>query len=221
MIRRWSPSARLFAVLAAVLGVAAFVLVQGYVREVEALAPALGKPVAVVVASRDLPRGRELSADMLRVKSMPSAFAPPGVIGRVEQAVGRALVSDLAAGEPLTTTRLGPTGAGPVASLVPPGLLAFVLATSLPPEAIRAGDRVDVLATYAGGQPYTETVVEGVEVLLVVARGDGGTVLPDVGGGGGPALVLLVDPYQAERLAFARAFANLEVAIGPADSGLA
>lgn len=106
-----------------------------------------------------------------------------------------------------------------MASLVPPGLLAFVLATSLPPTAVRAGDRVDVLATYAGGQPYTDTVVEGVEVLLVVAEGTGLSPLAEVGGGGGPALVLLVDPNQAERLAFARAFANVEVAIGPAEEG--
>jgi Flp pilus assembly protein CpaB len=107
-----------------------------------------------------------------------------------------------------------------VASLVPEGLRAFAVPTSLPPEAIAAGDHVDILATYGSGQPYTETVVEDVEVLLVM----GGRSPPseglglDAGAAGvgpGLTLVVLVAPAQQEELAFARAFADLAVTIAP------
>jgi Flp pilus assembly protein CpaB len=87
-----------------------------------------------------------------------------------------------------------------------------------------AGDHVDIIATYATGQPHSELAVEGVEVLFVIR--------PTSGGGGTPSLeldpegaavaavttlILLVSPDQEERLAYARAFANLEVAIESAE----
>jgi hypothetical protein len=87
---------------------------------------------------------------------------------------------------------------------------------------------VDVLATYgsaAVGQPHTEVVVAGVEVLFVLgpagfpsASRTSGHGL-DVAGAGAEdtvTLLLLVSPDQETRLAFARAFANLEVVIAPA-----
>jgi Flp pilus assembly protein CpaB len=81
---------------------------------------------------------------------------------------------------------------------------------------------VDVVATYASGQPHSEVVVEAVEVLFVLGpsrSGHGGTLGLDAGASGAETattLVLLVSPDQEERLAFARAFASLEVAIQPA-----
>jgi Flp pilus assembly protein CpaB len=78
---------------------------------------------------------------------------------------------------------------------------------------------VDVLATYAQGRPYTETVATEVEILAVVGLGTLATPGADP-----PALeledavtlVLAVTPDLAERLAYARAFADLSVAIvGP------
>lgn len=222
MSRRWSPSSRLFAALAVVAGLAAFGLVNGYVRRVEALAPALGGPVRVAVAEMDLPRGTVLAPGMLREETFPSTFAPPGALSDGGQAVGRTLLSDLAAGEPLTVTRLGREGSGPIASLVPEGLRAVPVHTSLPPGAIHPGDRVDVLATYAGGQPHTETVASGLEVLLVLGGGHQEVALdlPEAGLGTGPLLVLLVSPELAERLAYARAFADVSVTVaGPPDGG--
>jgi Flp pilus assembly protein CpaB len=82
------------------------------------------------------------------------------------------------------------------------------------------GDRVDVVATYASGQPHSEVVVEAVEVLFVLGPSEGGGLGLDAGAAGAEAaatLILLVSPDQEERLAFARAFANLEVAIQPAE----
>jgi pilus assembly protein CpaB len=217
-MRKWSPGARLLASLAVVFSLAAFWSIHGYVAQVQALTPALGESVPVVVASRDLARGTRLTADMLRQANYPSRFSPPGAIARPDQATGRVLLAGMAAGEPLTRTRLAPRSAGPVASLVPDGYRAFAVTTSLPAGSVRPGDHVDLLATFAKGQPHTETVASDVEVLLVLAPGSSSGGLPDTGTslGSGQTLMLLVEPDQAEELAYARAFADLTVTVSGA-----
>jgi Flp pilus assembly protein CpaB len=209
--RRWPGAARISAGLALLSGLTAFALVQGYVGRVEASRPALGPPVAVVVAAADLSRGATLSADALQVRQVPGEFAPPGAIGDPTDAQGRVLVSALAAGEPVTATRLAAPHTGPVAALVPPGLRAFVVATDVPTQAVRAGDRVDVLGTFGGGRPHTETVAIALEVLSVL--GSGQTDALSGAPSDAPRLVLLVSPDEAERLAYAAAFGDLSVAI--------
>ena len=102
-----------------------------------------------------------------------------------------------------------------MAALVPSGLRAFVVPAGVPAGVVRAGDRVDVLATFGGPHPYTDTVGTGLEVLSVVEDG-GGAV--EAGGSAGPSLVLLVSPETAERLAHASAFAQLSITVAPAEA---
>ncbi len=219
MRRKWSTASKAFGVLAVASAAAAFLLVRGYVARLEALRPAVGSPVPVLVAVTDLSRGTTLSASMLREEDLPSAFAPPGALADTAGVEGRTLVSDLAEGEVLTRTRLGTEGAGPVAALVPPGLRAFAVPASLPPGAVRPGDLVDVLATFGGGRPHTETVATGLEVLMVLGAEANGEITAVAGtDGAGPSLVLLVSPDQAERLAYALAFADLSVSIEGTES---
>lgn len=214
--RRWSRASKVLALLAVATGLGAYGLVRGYAARLEALRPAVGTPTAVVVAAQPIERGTVLAESLLRVAEMPSAFAPPGALRSLEQAVGQTAASDLAEGEAVTRTRLGPTEAGPIASLVPSGLRAFPVEAGVPPGSVRPGDRVDVFATFGGPSPHTETVATGLEVLLVLGGDEaGGTSL--TASGSGPSLVLLVSPDEAERLAFATAFADLAVAIAPAE----
>lgn len=209
--RRWSPRSKLFALLAVLAGLAAFAIVRGYAARLEALRPVAGEPVPMVVAARPLARGTVLTADALRIETIPSAYAPPGTISSTEGAEGRTLVSDLAQGEIVTRTRIGVRG-GAVASLVPEGLRAFPIGTGVPPGALRPGDHVDVLATFGGPRPYTDTVASALEVLTILEEPEGGFAAV---GATGPTLVLLVSPETAERLAYAVAFADLSVVIAP------
>ena len=124
-LRRWSLRSKVMALLAVVAGAGSFTLVRGYAAELEALRPAAANNVPVVVADRDLERGSVIDEGSVRLQPMPSAFAPPGALRSVEDAVGRTLGSDLAEGEAVTRTRVGGAG-GPVASLVAGGLRAFV-----------------------------------------------------------------------------------------------
>src|SRR5207245_2589581 len=103
--------------------------------------------VPVVVAARAVARGSPLSASDLRVTAMPRAYAPPGSYSRIEGLSGRVALADLSPGEAVTKTRLARVRAGPVASLIPEGLRAFAVPTTLPLGAVVPGDHVDVLAT--------------------------------------------------------------------------
>lgn len=224
MRRRWTRASRAYLCGSAILALATGGIVHSYVARAAAAVEAARPAVPVVVASEAVHRGSVLRRAQLRVVVMPRAYAPPGAYHDLEQAAGRVALADLAAGEAMTTTRLARVRAGPVTSLIPPGLRAFAVPTSLPAGAVRAGDRVDVLGTYQSGQPHTERVVSGVEVLFVLGPSEGGGVggAPldlDVSGAearGTTTLILLVGPDQEERLAFARAFANLEVVLAPA-----
>ena len=188
---------------------------------------------AVVVASNPIERGEALAPSDLRLLRMPLDYTPPGALTDLSTAAGRVALADLAPGEVVTETRLARVRAGPVASLVPRGLRAFAVPTSLPPGLVAPGDLVDVLATFNTGQIHTETVISGVEVLSVLGAGSGGSggsagsapsggLELDAGAAGlsgSTTLILLVSPSQQERLAFARTFANLEVTLAAPDEG--
>jgi len=217
--RRWPLASKVLVAVAVLLGALAFVVVRGYQDRVEALHPAVGAPVAVVTAATDLSRGTMLSDDVLAASSIPSGFAPPGAIRDPASIVGHVLESDVAAGEIITRSRLAGSAVGPVAALVPDGLLAVIVGGGLPPGTLMAGDRVEVFATYGGGRPHTELVATDLEVVRILS--DAGAE-PGIGGAttrdAGAALVLLVDGDAAERLAYAKTFGQLQIAILPPDA---
>ena len=213
-VRRWSLRSKALLLLAVAAGIGSFTIVRGYAAELDALRPELGDRVAVVVAGRALVRGAVLAADDVRVERIPSAYAPPAAFGAVGSVVGRTLATGLAAGEAVTRTRVGGVG-GPVASLVASGLRAFVVASGLPPGVLEPGDRVDVIATFGGPRPYTDTVGTDLEVLSIVEDEEGTF---QASGPSGPSLVLLVSEETAEQLAHATAFGRITVTIAPLDA---
>lgn len=207
-MRRKRPraSTALFA-LSVVLAVVATLALRGHLARLEADATVPPDAVPVVVAARALPRGVVLASGDLREASWPARYAPPGAVRSVEDAVGGSLAADLAAGEPLTATRL--VRAGPVAAQVPAGLRAMPLTVSLPASSVVPGDRVDILAVTPGA-PVAETVAVGLEVLLVLQD-----AAPEGIGESVTTLVLLVGSDTTVRLARARAFSDLTAVIAP------
>ena len=201
MRRRWSSQSRLLMGLAVLLAFATFVLVRGWAARIERLAP--GERVPAWVATHALEPGAVLASSDLRVERIPSTWVPENAAS-VSRLLGRRVVGSVGAGEILTTARIA-AAAGPVAAQIPQGLRAVVVPSGLPAGVVAAGDRVDVLATYGGGQPYTDTVGEALEVLQVLPAGSD----PAEGMG----LVLLADPSGAEALPPACAFAQVRVAI--------
>ena len=218
--RRLPFASKVLAALALACGLIAFASIRVMEARLVALHPSVGPPVSVVVAAVDAPRGSIVDAAMVKVEPLPSAFAPPGALRGDEDALGRVLLSDVAKGEILTQTRLSSRSGGPVAALVPSGLRAVVIVAAASPRDLRPGDRVDVLAAFGGNSPHTEIAGSDVEVLRVgdAAEADTGGLSAASGGnatGVQASLLLLVDPADAERLAFAQAFASLSIAIEP------
>ena len=218
--RRWPVASKILIGIAVLLGAVAFVVVRGYQDRVEAAHPAVGPEVSVLLAANDLARGTVLSEAVVRSSSRPQTFVPPGAIPDVASLSGRVLTADIEAGEVITRSRLSEPQVGPIAALVPSGLRAVTIPGGVPEGTIKAGDRIEIYATYGGGRPHTELVASGIEVLRVLTGstdqggGIGGTTTST--GDAGVTLVLLVDADAASRLAYARAFGQLQVSIlGP------
>jgi pilus assembly protein CpaB len=210
-MRRVRPrSSRILLVLSIALAGLATVGLRGHLARLEARAGVGGDAGPVVVAAADLERGTAVDPSAVEVRSIPRRYRPPGAVTAPDEVLGRVLAADVLAGEALTRARLAGPG-GPVAALVPDGLRAFPVQAALPAGSVAPGDRVDVLATYPAGQPYTETVASAAEVLLVFEGGSSQDL--------GPTVVLLVGPETAERLAHAAAFAEISLAVGPGRVG--
>jgi Flp pilus assembly protein CpaB len=204
--RKLSGKSKVQLAAAALCAAIAFLLVQGYTSSLQALDP--GGLVDVLTVTSPLSRGATLRETDIAVVRRPANFLPPGALASTSDAIGRALGADLAEGEVVTRTRLT-SAAGPVAALVPDGLRAMAVATDLPEGILAAGDRVDLVATYGGGQPWSEIVASQIEVLDVLPPGSG--AITD--GPSGMRLLLLVDPNAAQEIAHAKAFATIEAVV--------
>ncbi|HEX9823593.1 MAG TPA: Flp pilus assembly protein CpaB [Actinomycetota bacterium] len=205
-MRRTRPiAAKALAAVSILVAVGATLVLRGHLVRLEARARTPSEAAPVVVAASPLPRGMTLAPSLLRVERIPPEYRPPGALSSIAEAAGMTLAADVAEGEVLTQLRL--SRGGPLAAALPPGYRAVTVPVSLPPGALARGDRVDVLATFGGGRAHAETVASELEVLQILA-GETGVL----------ELVLLASPDTAERLAYARAFAELSVAIVPGRS---
>jgi Flp pilus assembly protein CpaB len=213
--RRPPRSTVVFLVVAVACASVAFSLMRGYAARLEALAPAAGPLVPVVVAAGEVERAEVLADDDVEVVRVPSATAPATAFREPADAIGRTTLTALAPGEAVTPTRLlGATG-GPLASLVPTGLRAVPISVSSLPQGLEVGDRIDVLATYGEGRMYTETVGRELELLVVPGDDDASPV----GSGGGAELVVLADPTTMSRLARSSVASVLSIAVVGVDGG--
>jgi Flp pilus assembly protein CpaB len=172
---------------------------------------------SVLVAGRDLPAGRTVTAGDLRTAHLPADAVPAGRFARLPAPA--VLGSPLREGEPLTDARLlGPgllTGARP-------GRVAMPVRLSDPAGAavVRTGDRVDVLAAAASGSSDgpAQHLVLGAQVLAVppVSEEEHGVFTGGAAPTGDTGVVILaVTSAEAERLTAAQPQSYLSVAVLP------
>ncbi|SDF52698.1 Flp pilus assembly protein CpaB [Klenkia brasiliensis] len=171
-----------------------------------ALRPAPAAPGApavagVVVAGADLPAGRPLGADDLVTAEWPTGLVPDGAARDPAELTGAVLAAPVRRGEPVTDARVVGPGLWarvPQGQVAAPVRLADLAVAAL----LRAGDRVDVLATTSDGD--TRVVAAGALVLAAPPEG------PDPG-----LLVLAVAETTAAELATATTQATLSATLGP------
>ena len=214
----------MWASLALLGAVATAVSIYIYLSSLRAQIPIAGKLVPMVVAATDIEAGDVLSNDMVRMTEHPSRYLPEGAIQSRALAAGRTAAVPILRGEPVTSRKIGrTTGAS---SVVPAGMRAYSLGAHsgisiamLP----KAGDHVDVLATFPGevlGDPTTVTILRFARVASVTTgKKAGGAVASQLVGDGSAhsnwSLTLLVTPEEAERLAMAESLGRVAVVLAP------
>jgi pilus assembly protein CpaB len=172
--------------------------------------PKGGRDKSLVVAARPLPLGAMLDAASVKISGIPENRFPKGGFSRMEDVIGRPVVSPIEPDEAVMEARLGARGSGAgLSPMIPPGMRAIsvrvndVVGVS---GFVLPGMRVDVLVT---GHPQerddtvTATVLQNVPVLSA-----GTTIQADSKSQpiNATVVTLLVTPAQAEALTLA----NLE-----------
>ncbi len=177
------------------------------------------KTSQLVVASVSMPLGTRLQASQLAVVEWPSSAPLPGSFSRVEDCVGRALLTNIVPNEPILDHKLAPreSGAG-LPAVIPEGMRAVSVRVDDVVDVagfVVAGTMVDVLATgdpggTNGGDVLTRTILEDVRVLAA-----GQQITQDKEGKPQTVTVvtLLVDPDQANRLTLASNEGRLRLAL--------
>ncbi len=203
--------------LAAVVTALAVYSYLSYLRD---QIPLSGRMVPMVVAAADIDSGVVVTAAMLQIESHPERYLPDQALSDTDTAVGRVATVPILKGEPVTSRRLGSDGGS--SSVVPDGMRAY----SLSPQTLeglalapKAGDRVDVLATFvpSGGSPETATVIKAAKVASVGGSGGDTGVASQFGVGAskGGGITLLLTPGQAEALAQAEALGKIALVLAP------
>lgn len=181
------------------LSLAVGVTIDGSLSRAEADARRFGAPVDVAVARVHLAAGAVAGPDTVELRPWPEHLVPPGALRAVPE--DRVVTQAVLAGEPVVADRLS-TGA-----LVPPGSRALALPTGPGALGVRAGDRVDVLATFdplvaPEGEDPTVTVARAATVVSVRAR----------------SITVAVTEVEAPRVAFALSQATITLALTPPDT---
>lgn len=165
---------------AALFGLAAGLLAFYYLSaarasdrdRMEAQLAAASRPINVLTATRDLPRGTLIAKDDIRPVKSVGAYLPKDLVVNENDAVGKETAADIFAGEPLVSARIGKRPSGRGSSSIRPGHVGLAVAVdevSGVANGVRPGDRVDVMvADEETGK--TELLYSFVRVLGVSGR---------------------------------------------------
>ncbi|HEY8059209.1 MAG TPA: SAF domain-containing protein [Acidimicrobiales bacterium] len=172
------------------------VVLESGLSRAQADARRFGEPVRVVVAAVDLAAGAMAGPETVELRPWPAALVPTGALTTVPD--GLVVSQAILAGEPVVEARLGAD------RLVPPGSRAQALPTGPGALGVRAGDRVDLLATFdplvaPAGEDPTVTVARAATVVAVRTG----------------SITVAVTEAETPRVAFALSQATITLALTP------
>ncbi|GAB3370081.1 Flp pilus assembly protein CpaB [Massilia agri] len=204
--------------LAILFGLAAVLLASNWL---------LRQPAAssgrIVVAATDINIGQRLNPEMLKLVDWPAHSVPKGAFDDPQKLGGRVLKTSIQSGEPLSESKLAPSGTlGGLSALITEGKRAItvrvndvigVAGFALP------GNYVDIIVSteteppLQGEQPRQQSiskiVLERILVLAVAQEVNRDETKPKVVN----AVTLEVTPEQAEQLDLARSVGTLSLAL--------
>jgi pilus assembly protein CpaB len=182
-----------------------------------------GNAGRIVVAAVDINLGQRLAPDMLKLVEWPAESVPRGAFTDPQKLAGRVVKSALLLGEPVSETRLAPTGTmGGLSAVIAEGKRAItvrvndvvgVAGFALP------GNYVDIIVSMQKDAPpgnnavreqnISKIVLERILVLAVAQEVSRDETRPKVVN----AVTLEVTPEQAEKLDLARSVGTLSLAL--------
>ena len=169
----------------------------------------------MVAATQAIPVGSSIKAGEVKIVKVPVDIFPRGGMSRLEDVIGRPVISNVLLDEPILEGRLAARGSGMgLAPIIPPGMRGVsvrvndVLGVA---GFVLPGMRVDVLVT---GRPLeskgavTTTVLQNIIVLSA-----GQTIQAESRGQAinTPVVTLLVTPEQAEILTLASTEGHIQL----------
>jgi pilus assembly protein CpaB len=171
----------------------------------------------LVVAAKPLSVGVQIQPSDVKVVSVPRDRRPNGAFEKVEEVIGRPVISNVLLDEPIVAGRLAERGSGfGLSPVIPAGMRAVAVKVN---EVVGVagflipGLRVDVLVTArppgdAGAR--TSTILQN---ILVVSAGQ--QIQPDSSGRAVnvPVVTLLVTPEQAEVLTLAGSEGRIQLVL--------
>jgi pilus assembly protein CpaB len=209
---------RFFLVLvgALIFGVLAAVSVSKYLSSAQAYTKNLNK---VAVAKVAIPIGSKIIPEQIMVVQFPKESTPDGAFDSPEKLAGRVAVTNIAAREPITDSRLAPEGtAAGLSAIIPEGYRAMTVKVDDAAGIsgfIMPGTMVDVVVVIdpregSGMQdPISKIVLQNIKVL---ANGQNIDKPKDEREANSvKAVTLQVTPEQAEKLALASSEGKLQL----------
>lgn len=173
--------------------------------------------VDVVVAANDIPVGKKMDENDIKVIRFNADTLPPNFIRDRTKVVGRGAVLPMARGEFILPNKLAGENAGAgLPGMIPPGMRAVsVRVNDVVAVAgfVQPGTRVDVLLTgnpSSGGDQQTTTVLKNVLVLATgqrLERSSNGEAVT------APVDTLLVSPDDAQKLTLASSQGRIQLAL--------
>lgn len=181
----------------------------------------------VVVAVNTIPANVKITADMVKVKSIPTESINTEAITSVDKIIGGISKTEMVKDEQILSSRVVVDARqATLAYRVPQNMRAIAIPTSEVSGVagfINVGDKIDILATYNKNDintvSTTYTQLQNIEVVAVgnakLSAEDSQKALP-------ASITVLVKPAQAEVLVYAISNGNLSFTLrNPADSGKA
>jgi Flp pilus assembly protein CpaB len=142
-------------IVAVALAVVAVIAVRSYVNNIQSQSQKQLQGDKYLVAATDIEAGAAILYEQISTRAVPKRFVPPLAIpGKKENALlisGRITKMPLRPGELIMWNDLISEKRGGFQSLIPVGERAFEvkLGSGINPALVQAGDRVDILATFA------------------------------------------------------------------------
>lgn len=206
-------------IFAILLGLVTVVAVYYYMQGIKAPAIVVEDMTTVVVANNTIPAHERVKAEMVSLKSLPTVSVHPDAAKTIEEVLGFTTKVEIINGEQILKSRVATeVNEASLSYRIPENMRAIAIPmTEISGVAgyVDKGDKVDIIVTYndvaiSPGQ-LTVTQFQNIEILEKgpLAPVEGNTETSGVTS----SLVLLVDPSQAEVLAYSIVSGSIQMTL--------